>query len=846
MITAIFNPDTTMANAYGLWQWDYGQVLRIQGLHLPSMVEIHFSLQDTGGTSVMRVGITKDGVTDVVIPDSMLQNNGAASDYDIFAFVYLTDDTSGQTEYKIKLRVKSRPEPEVPSGGEDPNIFHEVVQAVRKSADKAAESEKQAEGWAHGREDLPERAQDNAKYYAGQAAADAKKTGTDRKEVERLVESVSGIDEQVVKVENLTKQAQTSATNAALSEQAAKTAETNAQNAQAGAETAEGNAELAERNAKASEQAVEKAKQLVTQMGQEVLDNKNHVDQTAQAFTLTAQQAVADVNNAGQTQTERVEGAGNDAVESVKTAQTAATKAVEAAKTEAVEAVQTEGTTQTRNVSAEGEKQVQAVQAAAQEIVADREQIAQNKADVTALKEDLGDLVEVIHSKNLLDASKLHNGFLQNSGVVSTADWALDYWYTDKIPCTKSDIVFANGTSNPQNQLGGLYKNGKWVASLSSNATISKTQDESEKAYYFKIIFSEACPDFDAIILNTLNLNDFEKKFVMLNCIEPDVYSQYDIYHTSKMISKDVEAQAITESLMDEIEQKINAKVPNVINCWGDSLTFGYGATDRNTETYPKVLQKLLGDSFTVNNYAVSGEGTQQIASRQGGTLAYVQPCTIPANGSVNITLKDLVGTSIFLLNQGDAGINPCYINGIKGTLSKDSSNIVFTRLENGDAVEIMHPVPLITDANKNARDGIIIIWCGSNNRTYFNDSPTIEKNEVHNIIRCIKTMIKHSNCGGKYIVIGLTSKAYMPQIEMVNKAFATEFGEHFLDVRNNILLSGLKESEITPVDQDNTDIENGEIPSSLRVDEIHFNTKGYALIAKYVYELGKTLGYWD
>ena len=49
MITAIFNPDTTMANACGLWQYDYGQILRIQGLHLPSMVEIHFSMQETGG-----------------------------------------------------------------------------------------------------------------------------------------------------------------------------------------------------------------------------------------------------------------------------------------------------------------------------------------------------------------------------------------------------------------------------------------------------------------------------------------------------------------------------------------------------------------------------------------------------------------------------------------------------------------------------------------------------------------------------------------------------------------------------------------------------------------------------
>ena len=84
-------------------------------------------------------------------------------------------------------------------------------------ADQAAESEKQAEGWAHGREDLPERAEDNAKYYAEKTAGDAVQTAEDRKEVERLVESVSGIDEQVIKVENLTKQAQTSATNAALS-----------------------------------------------------------------------------------------------------------------------------------------------------------------------------------------------------------------------------------------------------------------------------------------------------------------------------------------------------------------------------------------------------------------------------------------------------------------------------------------------------------------------------------------------------------------------------------------------------------------------------------------------------
>lgn len=124
-------------------------------------------------------------------------------------------------------------------------------------------------------------------------------------------------------------------------------------------------------------------------MGQEVLDNKNLVDEAAQDFDLKAQQALADVNNAGQAQTERVQTAGNDAVESVKAAQGTATRAVETAKTEAIKAVQEEGTTQAGNVSAEGEKQAQAVQTAAQEIIADREQIQENKTGIAKLKEDI-------------------------------------------------------------------------------------------------------------------------------------------------------------------------------------------------------------------------------------------------------------------------------------------------------------------------------------------------------------------------------------------------------------------------------------------------------------------------
>ena len=390
MVIVAFKPGEKEISKYEeLDQYDYGQILRIQGLNLPPAVEIHFALQKTGGTSKNRIGITKDGVTDVPIPDSMLENGDTEDDYSIYAFIYITDETSGQTEYRITLKVKARPKPEAFDRPEDAEIFKEAIKAVNESAARSAESEKQAEGWAHGREDLPERTQDNAKYYSDQAREDSVKTDADRKEVKRLVESVSGISEQVEKVEGLTKQAQTSATNAALSEQAAKESENDAAQSRAGAEAAENNAELAAQRAEQDKAIVEQAKNLVKQMGQEVLDNKNLADETAQDFNLKAQQALADVNNAGQAQTERVQTAGNGAVESVKTAQGTATRAVETAKTEAIKAVQTEGTTQAGNVSAEGEKQVQAVRGAAQEIMADREQIQENKTGIAKLKEDI-------------------------------------------------------------------------------------------------------------------------------------------------------------------------------------------------------------------------------------------------------------------------------------------------------------------------------------------------------------------------------------------------------------------------------------------------------------------------
>lgn len=298
----------------GLWQYDFGQVLRIQGGNLKSAVEIHFSLQETGGEAVTRIGTTKDGVTDVVIPDTMLINDDIDDKYNIYVFIYIADRESGETEKKFALEVKSRPKPEAFDATEDKKLFEEAIKAVNESAERAETAEQQA-----------------AKH-AEQTKADAQKTTADRQEVEKLVESVSGIGEQVQAVKEYKEQAQTAATNALLSEQKSEQAKELTLRAQAGAETAEG---------KAEQHALEVAgdKSEVERLATQVRQDKSSVEQAVQGVGNTAQQAEQSIN----------------------TAKTKAVEAVNATKTDAVKAVQTEGTKQTEAVQVKGQEVINSI-----------------------------------------------------------------------------------------------------------------------------------------------------------------------------------------------------------------------------------------------------------------------------------------------------------------------------------------------------------------------------------------------------------------------------------------------------------------------------------------------------
>lgn len=139
IVTAVFQDDEQYCRIRNVWQYDYGQVLRIQGLTLPPAVEIHFSLTDTGGESITRVGVTKDNVTDVIIPDSLLENEESDQNYNIYAFVFLTTRNSGNTEYRIKIPVKARPKPEA-VGGTGETTLENIMSTVNQIADGKADA----------------------------------------------------------------------------------------------------------------------------------------------------------------------------------------------------------------------------------------------------------------------------------------------------------------------------------------------------------------------------------------------------------------------------------------------------------------------------------------------------------------------------------------------------------------------------------------------------------------------------------------------------------------------------------------------------------------------------------
>lgn len=142
MIHAKFTSTLTNVTTKAVTQWDYGRTLRIEGLDLPTAVRIDFGV-DGGSETTGRIGITADRVTDVVIPDSLLEQANK-----IVAYVYVNDTQEGKTVRTIFIPVNARPMPEEYDAPESKALFAEAIETVNNAADGAKTAEISAKSHA--------------------------------------------------------------------------------------------------------------------------------------------------------------------------------------------------------------------------------------------------------------------------------------------------------------------------------------------------------------------------------------------------------------------------------------------------------------------------------------------------------------------------------------------------------------------------------------------------------------------------------------------------------------------------------------------------------------------------
>ena len=144
---------------------DYGQVLKIEGMDLPSVYQVDFSNNLLRGTSMTVLG-NADGVA---IPDEYISTGR-----DVYAFLYLTGDMWGRTIATIRIPNKTRPKrtSEIPTPTQQ-SVIDATIAALNDAVEStAADAEQTASDAARAEaaRTAAETAEDSAEASATAAA----------------------------------------------------------------------------------------------------------------------------------------------------------------------------------------------------------------------------------------------------------------------------------------------------------------------------------------------------------------------------------------------------------------------------------------------------------------------------------------------------------------------------------------------------------------------------------------------------------------------------------------------------------------------------------------------------
>lgn len=317
----------------------------------------------------------------------------------------------------------------------------------------------------------------------------------------------------------------------------------------------------------------------------------------------------------------------------------------------------------------------------------------------------------------------------------------------------------------------------------------------------------------------------------------------------------------------------------NLVNCFGDSITQSVRASSAENR-YPNLLQVLLGNKYTVNNFGVSGAMTTNIAARMGGIAALLsnditfEPDVVKKTW-VNPTESSLFKSTYLLDTPYDMNLinpagypdfNPCYIDGklcmMTVTESGGDATLDLQLLDPNSEGTILHQdSPVYFHGTKDAQNGINIIMMGTNGS--YQGSTNAEK--------AIDYTAQYKKCAefigsGKYLMLsqfnfhvsGATYEQYKASqntalLMEIEKRMRYEFGQKFVNMRQELINHGLRYAidggyltEDALTDANNLEcISLGIVPPSLLYsDFVHPCDAGNYAMAYIVFMATKSIGY--
>lgn len=399
ILTADFSKGNEKAYVRGLYQHDYGAILKVTGIEYAEIIRVDFAGPNDEKAHPVVALQESDGGFCVKIPKENTDKAGELS-----AYIYVTDAEAGFTIKEVILPIIGRVEADPDPSGEKTDPFAEAIEEIKKnaksasdSAASAAESEKSASKSATQAEKSAVQS-----WKAVEAAAISEKAAATS--ATAAAESASQSRESAAIASSAADQAAKSATAAAES---ATTAAQLAENATRSATNASGSAESASQSAETAKTAADAASKSGS-AAQQAAGSASESASTATAAAQTATTAAGKATESATSAAQFAETAGQKATAAETSASNAAESATAAEKS-ATAAGDSAGAAKTSETAAE--EAAQTAQEQAEKIKDSAEQIEKNKAGVAALEEGKADKTTLAVTERKLDALwKLNQG----------------------------------------------------------------------------------------------------------------------------------------------------------------------------------------------------------------------------------------------------------------------------------------------------------------------------------------------------------------------------------------------------------------------------------------------------